>query len=76
MGRLADASWSGPDNNTFRGSVISLDTQNNIVIAGNRPVALCGVSDLVVDETADAILVCHRDAVEKIKKLPIPLELK
>lgn len=63
-------------NNTFRGSVVSLDTQNNIVIAGNRTVALCGVSDLVVVETADAILVCHRDAVENIKKLPIPLELK
>jgi mannose-1-phosphate guanylyltransferase len=63
-------------NNTVRGSVVSLDSQNNIVIAVKRTVALCGVSDLVVIETADAILVCHRDAVENIKKLPIPLELK
>jgi mannose-1-phosphate guanylyltransferase len=28
-----------------------------------------GVNDLVVVETADAILVCHRDAVQDIKKL-------
>jgi mannose-1-phosphate guanylyltransferase len=45
------------------------------VISG-KTVALCGVSDLVVVETADAILVCHKDAVQQIKNLPIPPELK
>ena len=30
-------------------------------------IALCGVKDLVVVETADAMLVCHRDAVQDIK---------
>jgi len=39
-------------------------------------VALCGVNDLVVVETEDAILVCHKDAVQKIKNLPLPPELK
>jgi mannose-1-phosphate guanylyltransferase len=39
-------------------------------------VALCGVDNLVVVETPDAILVCHRDAVEHIKKLPLPQALK
>jgi hypothetical protein len=34
------------------------------------------VQDLVVIETKDAILVCHRDAVENIKKLLLPIELK
>jgi mannose-1-phosphate guanylyltransferase len=61
---------------TFRGNVISLDSSHNIVIAGKRTVALCGVSDLVVVETDDAVLVCHRNAVEKIKQLPLPPELK
>jgi mannose-1-phosphate guanylyltransferase len=32
-------------------------------------IALCGVKDLVVIETPDAVLVCHRDAVQDIKKL-------
>jgi mannose-1-phosphate guanylyltransferase len=66
----------GVHKDTFRGKVISLDSSHNIVIAGKHTVALCGVSDLVVVETDDAVLVCHRNAVEKIKKLPLPPELK
>jgi mannose-1-phosphate guanylyltransferase len=40
-------------------------------------IALCGVKDLVIVETADAILVCHRDAVQDIKKIvqQLPKEL-
>jgi len=64
------------DGNTLKGKVITLDAKNNIVVAGKRVVALCGVSDLVVVETEDAILVCHKDAVQKIKNLAVPLELK
>jgi len=62
--------------NTLRGPVITLDSARNIVIAGKRTVALCGVSDLVVVETEDAVLVCHREAVQQIKNLSIPPELK
>lgn len=62
--------------NTLRGPVVTLDASHNIVLAGKRTVALCGVKDLVVVETADAVLVCHRDAVQKIKNLPLPPELK
>jgi mannose-1-phosphate guanylyltransferase len=62
--------------NTLQGSVITLDAERNIVVAGKRTIALCGVSDLVVVETDDAILVCHRNAVQQIKNLPLPPELK
>ncbi len=62
--------------NTLKGPVISLGSSRNIVVAGKRTVALCGVSDLVVVETEDAILVCHRNAVQQIKNLPLPSELK
>ena len=61
--------------NTLRGPVITIESGRNIVISG-KTVALCGVSDLVVVETDDAILVCHRDAVQKIKDLPLPSELR
>lgn len=62
--------------NTTKGPVVLLDAGRNIVITGKRTVALCGVSDLVVVETDDAILVCHRDSVQKIKNLPLPPGLK
>jgi len=55
--------------NTVRGKVVAVDSTNNIAISNGRVIALCGVKDLVVVETPDAILVCHRDAVQDLKKL-------
>jgi mannose-1-phosphate guanylyltransferase len=55
--------------NTIQGTVALHDAENNIVIARGRTIALCGVRDLIVVETEDAILVCHRDAAEKVKAL-------
>ena len=80
---VADFDWSDvgswtavPDHlpadgvgNTVRGAVAAVDSSHNIVISNGRMIALCGVKDLVVVETPDAVLVCHRDAVQAIKKL-------
>lgn len=57
------------DGNTLRGNTAIHESRNNVVISNGRTVALCGVDDLVVVETGDAILVCHRDRVQDIKKL-------
>lgn len=61
---------SDVDGNSTRGHVVAVDSQRNIAISNGRAIALCGVSDLVVVETPDAILVCHRDAVQGVKALP------
>ncbi len=63
--------------NTLRGPVATVAATNNIAVSNGRMIALCGVKDLVVVETADAILVCHRDAVQNIKQLvpQLPKEL-
>jgi mannose-1-phosphate guanylyltransferase len=55
--------------NTIRGAVAVHDAKNNIAISSKRLIALCGVHNLIVIETEDAILVCHRDAAEQIKHL-------
>ncbi len=60
-------------NNTVRGASALLDSHNNIVVANSRLIALCGVSDLVVVETPDAVLVCHRNSVQRIKNLQAQL---
>ena len=73
---LPDHLGKDDNDNTLRGRVVTLDAGRNIVVAGKRTVALCGVSDLVVVETDDAILVCHRNAAQNIKNLPLPPELK
>jgi mannose-1-phosphate guanylyltransferase len=61
----------GPDGagNAVRGPVVTVDSTGNLAVSNGRVIALCGVHDLVVVETADAILVCHRDAVQSIKQL-------
>jgi mannose-1-phosphate guanylyltransferase len=58
--------------NVAKGKVVSVGAANTIAVSTGRVIALCGVRDLVVVETADAVLVCHRDAVQDIKKL-LPL---
>ncbi len=66
-----------PQGNTFHGSVVSLESKNTIVHSSSRTVALYGVQDLVVVETPDAVLICHRDQVQQIKNLlpKLPPEL-
>jgi mannose-1-phosphate guanylyltransferase len=55
------------------------DASHNIVFSGGKKhVALVGVQDLIVIDTGDALLVCHRSEAENIKKLipHIPSELQ
>ncbi|MEM6823206.1 MAG: sugar phosphate nucleotidyltransferase, partial [Verrucomicrobiota bacterium] len=65
------------DGNTIKGTALSLDSSNNILFSTKRQIAVCGVQDLVVVEVDDAVLVCHRDHVQNIKKLlpDLPEEL-
>ena len=63
--------------NAAHGKLLTVDAQNNIAMSNGRTIALVGVKDLVVVETPDAVLVCHRDNVQEIKKLipKLPKEL-
>jgi mannose-1-phosphate guanylyltransferase len=63
---------SDESGNVWRGSVVSVGTSNTIAVSNGRVIALCGLKDLVVVETHDAVLVCHKDSVQDIKKL-LPL---
>ena len=56
--------------NAARGQLTAFDSTNNIVFdSTDQTVALLGVHNLVVVRTEDALLVCHRHQVEKIKNL-------
>ena len=64
--------------NTVRGGVVEQGSRNNIALSNGRLIALCGVENLIVIETPDAVLVCHRDAAQDIKKLQplLPQEVR
>ena len=63
---LWDVAAHDGDGNAWRGDVIAVDSRNSYAYA-RRLVALVGVDDLIVVETDDAVLVAHRDHVQKVK---------
>ncbi len=66
-----DALWQvvdkDADGNAVRGDVMLHDTRNSMVVADGRLVACLGVDDLVIVETADAVMVAHRDKTQEVK---------
>ena len=66
-----DALWAvrdkTPEGNVLDGDVVAHESRNSLVRAEHRLVALVGVEDLVVVETADAVLVAHRSSAQAVK---------
>ncbi len=57
------------DGNARRGDVYLDGVSNSLVRAESRIVAVVGVQDLVVVETEDAVLVAHKDQVQRVKQV-------
>lgn len=64
---LADVSAQDTQGNALRGDVYLAETTNSYVRAETRMVAAIGVRDLVIVETADAVLVMHKDFAQDVK---------
>ena len=52
---------------------MAVDAHANIVEGGARTVVLLGVSDLIVVDTEDALLVCHRERAQQVGEIPARL---
>ena len=61
--------------NVQRGDVYLDGVSNSLVRAQSRIVAVIGVKDLVIVETADAVLVAHKDHVQRVKQVVDHLQL-
>ena len=55
--------------NVTSGDVLQVDAHGNYVDVGGKPVALVGVRDLVVVDTADALLICSRARAQDVSLL-------
>lgn len=68
-----DAVWDvlpkDENGNAHLGDVLTTNTRNTLVHATSRLVTLVGVEDLVVVETADAVLVAHRSQCQDVKHI-------
>jgi len=63
------------DGNAHRGDVIARDCHNTLAISDKRLVALIGLSDVVVIDTDDAVLIAHKDRVQEVKDVVATLKL-
>ena len=68
-----DALWQilpkDADGNAAQGDVLLRDCVNTLAVSQSRLIACVGVSNLIVVETADAILVTHKEKTQDVKKV-------
>jgi mannose-1-phosphate guanylyltransferase len=66
---LADEVPAGPTGNAIlgSGSPIFVDAKGNLVLAGDRKIALIDVEGLMVIDTPDALLICQKGSSQKVK---------
>jgi mannose-1-phosphate guanylyltransferase / mannose-6-phosphate isomerase len=73
-----DAVWQvgvrDDDGNVRQGDTLLADTSNSYIHAGSRLVATVGVDNLIVVETADAVLIADRNQSQHVKKLVTMLD--
>lgn len=58
-----------PNGNMVQGQAILLDVKNSAFFGGNRLIAASGVSDLIVVDEPDALLICHRNQAQSVKQI-------
>lgn len=69
-----EASQRDEDGNHLQGDVVAVNTQNSYVLAQHRLVGTIGLDNLVVVETADAVLIADREQVQDVRTIVQRLE--
>ena len=66
---VAELTPADENGNRSRGETVLEDTRNSFVHSEDRLVGLVGVSDLLVVDTPDALLVAHKEKAQEVKHL-------
>ena len=66
VGRIQSSNEFG---NVISGRVVAVNTRNSIIQGADKLIALVGMSDVIVVDTADALLICEKDSAGDIKKV-------
>ena len=73
-GALFELEDKDADDNIIQGDVVSYDVENCYLRSHDRLLAAVGIQDLIVVETADAIMVSHKDKTQEVKQIVKQLE--
>lgn len=57
------------DGNVVQGDVYAQGMRNSLLLSHHRLVAAVGLEDVIVVETADAVLVVHKDKVQEVREI-------
>ena len=71
---LWEASAKNEQQNVLAGDVLCEDVEGSYIHSHSRLVAAVGIKDLVLVETADAVLVAAKDKVQQVKRIVQRLE--
>ena len=66
---LWEVSEQDDSGNVLEGDAIAHNTKDTMVIAQHRVVATVGVENMIVVETPDAVLVCHKEQAQDVKQI-------
>jgi mannose-1-phosphate guanylyltransferase/mannose-6-phosphate isomerase len=66
---LWDVLEKDKDGNAVIGDVITKDVSNSFIYSGSRLVTAIGISDQIIIETADAVLVADKHKAQKVKEI-------
>jgi len=66
----------GENGNIIFGQHLGIDSKNIIAYSHKKLLATIGIQDLIIVDTEDALLVCHKDHAQEIKNLVNLLEQK
>lgn len=64
--RSSDADQHG---NVVQGEAILVESRNTTIMGSSRLIAAVGAKDLIVVDTHDAVLVCHRDRSQDVREV-------
>ncbi len=66
---LWEISEQDENGNVQQGDVFTHEAKNNLLVAENRFLSVVGCDDLIVVETADAVMVAPKDRAQEVKKI-------
>ncbi len=65
---LHDSLPHDPNGNTLSGDVIAIDVKDSLIRADSRLVAVCGLSNVIVVESDDIVMIADKSQSERVKE--------
>ncbi len=66
---LAEFSPRDEEGNTILGDVMAFGSRNSLVYSSGRLVTALGLEDMIVVDTGDAVLVCHKSRAQEVRRI-------